>query len=306
MLEPGFEYAQGAIPGLLLLLASSTKVRTRSDKLDKTAVAEFLKTRVSDTAVFLRPLWRAIGLVELVAGFWLLSGFSARPAGASAAAEFGVGTAYLAWARRAHPEASCGCLGGDKPVSRRAVARAGLLASMATFYAATSPDVWTARRAWTVTPLWFVVLVEIVLLVWLSDELPYVFHRAILQAVGATRVAGDRLRGRSLARDRVEAQPFWPELVARAQGKPPTFVQSWREGRWFLLEYSSSWDGTRIAIVGADYLGITPPWIRIIVAEETEQGMNVFGVWDSAAYARSSRAFGPTGTPTPQPVGSTG
>jgi hypothetical protein len=73
-----------------------------------------------------RAALRLLGAVELVLAVGLLAG---APAAGPAAAVLGVGfVGYLAWARHAAPDRSCGCSAASyAPVSRRSFARAGLV-----------------------------------------------------------------------------------------------------------------------------------------------------------------------------------
>jgi hypothetical protein len=87
-------------------------------------------------------------------------------------------------------------------------------------------------------------------------------------------------------RRRVETQPFWSEVVNRS-GREPEFVGAWRDGRWALVEYKAAWDSEDVVVVGAEYLGVFPPWVRIVVAKESELETSFVAAWDSARAARA-------------------
>ena len=57
-----------------------------------------------------------------------------------------------------------------------------------------------------------------------------------------------------------------------------------------MLEYRAVWRDAEVTVVGAEYLGIYPPWVRIIVADESEHEEHSFAVWESAGAARRAQS----------------
>lgn len=117
------------------------------------------------------PAYRLLGGVELALGALLLLPPARRPA-AAAAALLAVGfLAYLAYARRAAPASSCGCLSARAtPVSGRSLARAALLVVAASL-AVLAPGGWPAALTTRAPAGPVVLLAEAALVVALSPEL---------------------------------------------------------------------------------------------------------------------------------------
>lgn len=166
-----------------------------------------------------------------------------------------------------------------------------LLADLSALYAVGT--VWEFGSAPRLAVSIALITGEVLVIAVLSDELTPGVHRFSLIVAGVSRSAADRLRGQALICRRIRSQPFWQEIIRKSVYEP-VFMDSWRDGRWVYAEYEATWDGKPVVIVGADYLGMRPPWVRIVIAEEHEHGLGVFGVWDSAAYARSVRVAAST------------
>lgn len=117
------------------------------------------------------PAYRLLGGVELALGALLLLPPARRPA-AAAATLLAVGfLAYLAYARRAAPASSCGCLSARAtPVSGRSLARAALLVVAASL-AVLAPGGWPAALTTRAPAGPVVLLAEAALVVALSPEL---------------------------------------------------------------------------------------------------------------------------------------
>ncbi len=283
-------YAQGAIVAIMLLLAARAKLAMPLGLLRLTSIAKALDSRGWSEKKLLAG-WRLLVLTEFGLAVWLLSTVAGAAAGTTASVFFVVGAVYLLWARREHPGTTCGCLGGKTPVSTTAIVRSLALAALSALYAVGT--VWEFGSAPRLAVSIALITGEVLVIAVLSDELTPGVHRFSLIVAGVSRSAADRLRGQALICRRIRSQPFWQEIIRKSVYEP-VFMDSWRDGRWVYAEYEATWDGKPVVIVGADYLGMRPPWVRIVIAEEHEHGLGVFGVWDSAAYARSVRVAAST------------
>ncbi|MFC4535811.1 MauE/DoxX family redox-associated membrane protein [Sphaerisporangium dianthi] len=120
----GIAALQPYVIGPLLLWAAVLKLAGRRMRAQagRTALARLVGPA---RAV---PALRLAGVLELAVAVALLLPPSAPAEGAAAAALSAGFLAYLAYARRAAPTSSCGCLGAhSQPVNLRGFARAGLL-----------------------------------------------------------------------------------------------------------------------------------------------------------------------------------
>jgi hypothetical protein len=279
-----FFQAQSFILGALLLAAGVVKLVARNVDLEKTGLAELLRTRPRSTDGTVRLAWFALGISELVLGVFLLSGSEPALAGGLGATAMLVSALYIAWILRRRGALSCGCFGTGTLASWRGVARATALALGAVAYAmgAGGRD-WRGPLVLSL-PVAIILVFELIVLGLLSDELLPWASRLRWLVIGALRALGLRARGSRAIREHVESLPFWAfveKMSAEEGGSPPKLVDEWRDGSWYLFEYLGRWHSERATIVAGHLLGVRPRWTRFIVAQEDNPGFKVLAHWDS-------------------------
>jgi hypothetical protein len=290
-----FFAAQGYLIAPLLLLGGVTKFLASKAEIDRTGVGELVRRldlwRLDRAA---QAVWLAIACLEV--GLASLIALSVWPLQVGIAG--GVLTVfllpYLAWLLRTRQSASCGCFGTSVPVTWKSFARTSLLAGMFAAYAASG--YLAENRAPSGTTI-AVVLFEGTAIAALSDELRPWLRRGRLAVARLARPIGVLTTAADVVRQRIEDQPFWYELVA-GLGNTPEFRTAWREDRWYLVEYHAVWSDADLLIVGAEYLGIHPPWLRIVVAREHEHDITLVTAWDSVVAAQDA-TLTPPGTLAP-------
>jgi hypothetical protein len=230
----------------------------------------------------LRSLWLGVAGVELGAAALLLSHVSPHVAG-GAVAGLGAGfTLFVAWVLRTQRGSSCGCFGTGTPATWRSLARAVLLTALVATYATTGPGDRPSASSGVLVALG----IEASVILALSSELRAWLRRARLAFARATRSLGIVTTDVAAVRRRIEKQEFWNELV-EASKHVPEFRSAWRDDRWYVVEYHLDWDGRDLTLVGSEYIGVNPPWVRFVVAEEgTEHDATVLASWDSVASAQ--------------------
>lgn len=125
-------YAQAYVLGALLLVAGVSKFRLSAEGRAGVALTQLIAQLRPQKAAGRGPwrsvsVLRAVGVMECGAGLALLAVPASRVPGAVAVAMFAGGAAYLTVARIRVPEATCGCVGMGRPISRLALARSTLL-----------------------------------------------------------------------------------------------------------------------------------------------------------------------------------
>jgi hypothetical protein len=274
---------QAYVVGPLFALSGASKLLASRAEIDRTAFAELVRKVGSERLTRrLRSLWLGLAGGELAAAALLLSHVSPRVAGA-AVAGLGVGfTLFVAWVLRTQRGSSCGCFGTGTPATWRSLARAALVTALAATYATTGRG-----DDPTAAPGVLVALgIEVGAILALSSELRAWLRRAQLAFARATRSLGIVTTDVSAVRRRIEKQEFWNELVEMTKNVPE-FRSAWRDDRWYVVEYHLDWDGRNLTVVGCEYIGVNPPWVRFVVAEEgTEHDATVLASWDSVASAQ--------------------
>ena len=211
---------------------------------------------------------------------------------------FAAGACYVVWAFFAKRGASCGCFGSATAVSFKTVARSLGLCGLACGVAIARPGHFPNGVSWAVG---VVILFEVGLLTYLSDELDILGREVRL----LWRVALYRVRNRKGPRrfvDRLMSTEVWRELSAAldASGRGLDFVDEWRDGQWAFAEFSGTWRGSQVSVVGGERHRVVPSWLRFIVLlegsplpsenrSEDNDSFHVLAAWDSVLSCRARR-----------------
>ncbi|MEV4414497.1 MauE/DoxX family redox-associated membrane protein [Catellatospora sp. NPDC049609] len=214
------------------------------------------------------PAYRLVGGVEAVLAVFLLAP-PALPAEAAAAVALSLGFAgYLAYARIAAPESSCGCLSATRtPVGWRSFARTGALlaASLLALPAAAS---WAGVLADRPLPAAAVLLAEAAVLVALSPELD--------------RFGLDRLRQLKVRLTRPLPTGFDVPLDSTVEQlhRSPVYAETaalltsdvrehWDDDEWRILVYSARHAGFEVsAVYAVPRLRYQPAAVRLALVDE--------------------------------------
>lgn len=262
-----FASTQQAVVGAVLLWASWFKLgyRDAPAAARRSALAKLVgKERVVGA-------YRAVGVVEAVVGVLLVappaSVVEAYVAVALSAGMLG----YLAYAKLAAPDSSCGCL-GDKhtPVRGRGFARAGLMVVLAG--AATQATAWWP----TVSPVAMagVAVVELAVFVALSPELD---HRWLMP-LRRWRVRVRHPLGNLPAEVPLEStvQQLWKSDAYRSVAEQLTsdLLDHWDEGEWRLLTYTArTAAGPATAVFAVPRLAYQPDEVRLAMVPAEEDAL---------------------------------
>lgn len=264
----------------MLVCGASAKLLVSPAEFAETGIGRllgrYLKARLG---------WLAVVAGEIALAVWLLLGAWSRWGGL-AACFFGVmSVSYLVWLLRQGEGANCGCFGTGTAVTRKSLARSVLLLAAAAAYTGLAWHMYrvTAVGAAAVGLL----LAELLLIGWLSDDAQPWLRQLRLELAGLRRLLGQPIAPTSVRR-RVEAQPFWSQIVHRSHDRHPRLVTSWRDGNWYILEYQTTWDETPVTIVAAELGRVHPPWIRMVVLQERKHETVVLATWDSVAIRAPS------------------
>ncbi len=278
-------FFQGPLVGLLLATAGVAKTLARPADIARTGFAKLLNMHLrKPSSVTIRACWMGLAAVELCLAAWLLSGSQAAVAGTVGVAFGLLSVFYLRWVMRHERSASCGCLGTGTPVSWRTITRSCLLVLMMVGY--TYGGVSTAATYDKVTisfKITALLLAETGIIALVSDELR-VFRRKV--RLGLSGVAYS-LRARIANREAPDwnlEESAWRKILAQLEIDGITgeeLVQSWRDGRWQLVEYRASLDEVKVTVIGAEFLGMRPHWIRIFVVDESQTEPRILIAWDS-------------------------
>ncbi|MFL6141341.1 MAG: MauE/DoxX family redox-associated membrane protein [Labedaea sp.] len=213
--------------------------------------------------------YQLVGGVELVLATLLVLP-PAQPAEAAAALVLGVGMlAYLGYARIAAPQSSCGCLGAKHvPVRARGFVRAAVLvaASAVALFAVDWWPVALVERPFATVGL---LAAEAALVVVLSPELD-----------GGWLLPLRRLRLR--ISHPLAGRPFEVPLASTVQQLHRSaayrsvvevlrsdLLDSWDEGEWRILTYSSRRDaGSATAVFAVPRLRYDPDAVRVVLVPE--------------------------------------
>lgn len=217
------------------------------------------------------PAYRLTGAVELALAAVLLipPAFFAESAGA---AVLGVGfLAYLAYAKIAAPDSSCGCLSKKRmPVTWRSFARAGLMLVAA--LVGTQAGVWWGRGL-TDRPLTAVLLVaEVVVLVALSPEA----DRLWLLPLRRLRIRMNHpLAERSFemplesSLQQLLASPAYQQVSALIKSG---LRESWDEDDMRVLCYTAEYEGRNTtAVFAVPLLHYRPEDVRVALVDESTE-----------------------------------
>jgi uncharacterized membrane protein YphA (DoxX/SURF4 family) len=287
---------QAYIVAPIFVLSGTTKILASAAEIDRTGLAELVRSFGSRFLLSkVRFLWIATAGVELVAAALLLTRISPLWVGSAGAGLGAVFAVYTAWILRSRPGSACGCFGSGTPATWRSFVRAALITAMLAVYATSTPN-----AGFTLTPgIAAVVALEVIGVIALSSELRPWLRRAKLALARGRRWFGVAMTDVLAVRRLIEKQEVWREIVASC-GRAPQFRAAWRDGRWYIVEYGVEWRGELVTLVGAEYVGVHPPWVRIVMAREgTNHDATVIGAWDSVESARAAalgaQARPPTG-----------
>lgn len=260
---------QQFVLGGVLIWASTVKF---GPKAPAAARRSALRRLVGESRVV--PVYRAVGVLELVLGALLvLPPVLVVEAYLALALSAGM-VAYLAYAKRKAPESGCGCLGDKQtPVRGRAFARAGLLV-VAAGLAAWSTAWWPLTLvAWSL-PWLAVAVLEAAAVVALSPELD---HRWLLP-LRRWRVRMSHPLGKVALGVPVESsvQQLQRSDAYRSvvENLRSDLLESWDEEDWRILTYSAEKDGAPATVVFAVPLdGYRPADIRVALVPETDEAL---------------------------------
>ncbi|MFC7246916.1 MauE/DoxX family redox-associated membrane protein [Catellatospora aurea] len=256
---------QPLLLGLLLLW--SARLKLLSPHAAAAAGRSALGRLVGDTRAL--PAYRLVGAVEAALALVLLAP-PALPAEALAAAALSLGfTGYLAYARIAAPESSCGCLSATRtPVRWRAFARtAALLAASLLALPATAG--WTDVLAARPLPAVGLLLAEAALLVALSPELDRHWLDPLRQLkVQITRPlpAGGFEVPLDSTVDQLHRSPVWRETAALLTSD---LREHWDDDEWRILVFTARHAGQQAsAVYAVPRLRYQPAAVRVVLVDE--------------------------------------
>jgi hypothetical protein len=279
-------FFQGPLVGVLLATAGIAKIIARPADITRTGFARLLSTHLrKPSPITIRVCWMGLAAVELCLAGWLLSGSQKAAAGAVGAVFGLLSLFYLRWVMRHERSASCGCLGTGTPVSWRTIARSCLLVLMMVGYTYGGVSTTTTYDNVTISfKITALLLAEAGIIALVSDELR-VFRREV--RLGLSNVVYS-LRAMIASRDAPDWNPqesAWTKILARLESDGLTgeeLVQSWRDGPWQLAEYRAWLGEAKVTVIGAEFLGMRPHWIRIFVVDESQTEPRILIAWDSA------------------------
>jgi hypothetical protein len=227
--------------GVLLGWTGIAKLRTGPAAASGTALARLLGNPLRTAHAL-----RAVGAAELLLAAALLTAAAAPvapPAGWATAALGAAFLAYLGYARRSAPDASCGCSGNSTaPAGPRTFARAGAVLAGGLAMATVSTEAW-----WTVLtrhPAASAVLLTLgaALLAWLSatPERRWVVAARRVRL----RLLGHPLTGRggvpvAASVELVERSLAWETVAPVIR---TGLLEHWDEDGWRILHYAGSHD----------------------------------------------------------------
>jgi hypothetical protein len=274
--------AQGDLLAGLLLLSAAAKFIASKAEINQTGFAILVRqTPWSVNETGLRLAWFGIAILEAGLAALLLMGSWGPAVGAAGLLVAAAFTGYVLWLLKAARHSSCGCFGTLSAVTWKSLARAILFTAMfVTFEAATARGSPHSSAALIV----LVLSCEIAIILLLSDEIRPWLRRARLAWARVAHSLGAATTAVDAVREAVEDQTFWRNVVELSC--EPSFASGWRDGRWYVLEYSGRWLGEDVLIVASEYLGAYPPWVRVVVAREEGEQFSVLASWDSAVAAQ--------------------
>lgn len=256
---------QPLLLGLVLLW--SARLKLLSPHAAAAAGRSALAQLVGDTRAL--PAYRLVGAVETALALVLLAP-PALPGEALAAAALSLGfTGYLAYARIAAPESSCGCLSATStPIRWRSFARAGgLLAASLLALPATAG--WAEVLAAQPLPAVALLLAEAALLAALSPELDRHWLDQLRQLkVRITRplpTGGFDVPLDSTV-DQLHRSPVWRETAALLTSD---LREHWDDDDWRILVYTARHDGRAAsAVYAVPRLRYQPAAVRVALVDE--------------------------------------
>ncbi|GIG02371.1 MauE/DoxX family redox-associated membrane protein [Catellatospora citrea] len=215
------------------------------------------------------PAYRLVGAVEAALGLVLLAP-PALPAEALAAAALSLGfTGYLAYARLAAPESSCGCLSATStPVRWRSFARTGCLLA-ASLVALPATAGWSGVLWARPLPAVALLLAETALLVALSPELDRHWLDPLRQLkVQLTRPlpAGGFDVPLDSTVDQLHRSPVWRETAALLTSD---LREHWDDDEWRILVFTARHAGQEAsAVYAVPRLRYQPAAVRVVLVDE--------------------------------------
>ncbi|WP_155370577.1 MauE/DoxX family redox-associated membrane protein [Catellatospora vulcania] len=256
---------QPLLLGIVLLW--SARLKLLSPHAAAAAGRSALAKLVGDTRAL--PAYRLVGAGEAALALVLLAP-PALPAEALAAAALSLGfTGYLAYARVAAPDSSCGCLSATRtPVRWRSFARTGALlaASMLALPAAGS---WFDVLRGRPLPAAALLLAETALLVVLSPELDRHWLDRLRQLkVQVTRPlpAGGFDVPLDSTVEQLHRSPVWRETAALLTSD---LREHWDDDDWRILVFTARHHGQEVAAVYAvPRLRYQPAAVRVVLVDE--------------------------------------
>ncbi|MDG4825706.1 hypothetical protein O7635_27995 [Asanoa sp. WMMD1127] len=256
---------QTLVVGAVLLWAARVKLFSRH--AEASARRSALTRLVGPSRAL--PAYRLLGGVELVVGASLLLPPLVALEGYAATA-LSVGfLGYLVYARRAAPDASCGCLSAaSAPVSGRSIARAGVLV-LASAVAASSTTGWYDVLAAHPLRGTAVVAASLAVVVSLSPELDHLWLLPLRQAWADVT---HPLRGGSGVPLLRSMQQLQQSAVFRRVGAlvNSDVREHWDEDDWRMICYAARYQGrAATAVFAVPLSAYTPEAVRVALVDDT-------------------------------------
>ncbi|GAA1417700.1 hypothetical protein GCM10009662_70010 [Catellatospora coxensis] len=249
------------------MLLWSARLKLLSPLAAAAAGRSALARLVGDTRAL--PAYRLVGAVEAALALVLLAP-PALPAEALAAAALSLGfTGYLAYARIAAPESSCGCLSATRtPIRGRAFARtAALLAASLLALPATAG--WAEALSARPLPAVALLLAEALLLVALSPELDRHWLDPLRQLkVRLTRPlpAGGFDVPLASTVEQLHRSPVWRETATLLTSD---LREHWDDDDWRILVFTARHAGQEAsAVYAVPRLRFQPAAVRVVLVDE--------------------------------------
>lgn len=215
------------------------------------------------------PAYRLLGGVELLVGTLLVLPPALAVEGLAATALTAGFLVYLGYARRAAPDASCGCLSARQaPVAGRSVARAAVLVP-ASLLASSAGTGWHGALTARPAAAGAVLLAELALVVALSPELD---HRWLFPLRQGWVTLTHPLRGGSGVPLPRTVQQLQQSAAFRRIGAliRSDVLEHWDEDEWRMVCYAARYRGRPTTAVFAvplhDY---TPEAVRVALVDDT-------------------------------------
>ncbi|GAA1853141.1 MauE/DoxX family redox-associated membrane protein [Asanoa iriomotensis] len=255
---------QAPLVGIVLIWAARFKLFSRH--AEASARRSALTRLVGENRAL--PAYRLLGGAELLIGAALILPPVLRLEGV-AATTLTVGfLGYLIYAKRAAPDASCGCLSAaTAPVAGRSIARSALLVPASLLAAWSATGWWTELTARPVAGAGLL-MAELALVVMLSPELD---HRWLLPLRQLWVNVTHPLRGGSGVPLLRSVQQLQQSRVFRRVGNliSSDVREHWDEDEWRMICYSARYQGRpATAVFAVPLRAYEPDSVRVALVDD--------------------------------------